>query len=56
MGSFKNLEDKVKGKGKQVKGEVEQQQGKGIKGGMTKAEGKAQEKWADIKNESEGDN
>jgi uncharacterized protein YjbJ (UPF0337 family) len=51
MGSFKDFEDKVKGKGKQAKGEVEKEQGKGLKGGMTKAKGKAQEKWADIKSE-----
>lgn len=47
------VKNKVQGKIKQVKGTINQQQGKGLKGGMQKIEGKIQEKIGDIEINSE---
>lgn len=48
MSTTNAVKNKVQGKAKQLKGTVNQQRGKGLKGGLQKMEGKIQEKIGDI--------
>lgn len=49
MGVVKDVGQKVRGKVKQIQGDVNQSRGKGIKGGLQKLAGKLEEAEADIK-------
>lgn len=40
---------KIKGKAEEIKGEINQKRGKGVKGGMQKIKGKARQKMAEEK-------
>lgn len=45
---LKYISEKLKAKGEQVKGDIEQTSGQGVKGGFTKVKEKAMEAKADI--------
>jgi uncharacterized protein YjbJ (UPF0337 family) len=48
MSTINAVKNKAQGKAKQIKGTINQQRGKGLKGGIQKIEGKTQEKIGDI--------
>jgi uncharacterized protein YjbJ (UPF0337 family) len=52
MGYLDEVSEKIKGKTEEVKGEINQQRGKGVKGGMQKIKGKARQKIADLKEQA----
>jgi hypothetical protein len=49
MGILKDFNQKVRGEGKKIEGDIEKHQGQGIKGGMSKIEGNLESKVADAK-------
>jgi uncharacterized protein YjbJ (UPF0337 family) len=49
MGDLKDVGQKIKGKAQQVQGELNQERGEGLKGGIQKLKGKANEAMADTK-------
>lgn len=49
MGTVDDLKQKTKGEIEEVKGEINQQRGKGVKGGMQKMKGKFDKTAADTK-------
>lgn len=49
MGTIQDFKLKMEGKVDQVRGELNQQRGHGIKGGLQIARGKIKERWADAK-------
>ncbi len=49
MGAIDDAALKLKGKAKQVQGDINQERGKGIKGGLQKLQGKIEEAVADAK-------
>lgn len=49
MGAIDDAAQKLRGKAKQVQGDINQKRGKGVKGGLQKLQGKIEEKVADAK-------
>lgn len=55
MSDFSNIKDNIKGKYEEIKGDINQKQGKGAKGGFQKLKGKALQKKAEIQNRMDSD-
>lgn len=55
MAKLKSVKKKIKGKAKQMEGEMNQLRGKGVKGGMQKIQGKIEETIADFELENDDD-
>jgi uncharacterized protein YjbJ (UPF0337 family) len=55
MGAIQDFKLKMAGKVDQAKGEVNQQRGHGIKGGLQIAKGKIKERWADAEMDARRD-
>lgn len=55
MTDFSNIKDNIKGKYDELKGEMNQKQGKGVKGGLQKLKGKALQKKAEIQSRLHSD-
>lgn len=47
MGYLDDAVEKIKGKAEEIKGDINQERGKGIKGGLQKIKGKMRQKVAD---------